>query len=136
MLMVVSAVANDGYMSMPYLVETVQSPGGMTISSHRSESRKVLEIGESQALKRMMREVVESGTGTNAGINGVKVAGKTGTAENASGNNHAWFVGFAPLEDPKVAVIVLLEEEGASGGRAAAPIAREIIKFALNNITN
>ncbi len=136
MLMVVSAVANDGYMTMPYLVESILSPGGMTIDSHRSQSMKVLDNGEAQALKRMMREVVASGTGTNAGINGVQVAGKTGTAENSSGNNHAWFVGFAPLEDPEVAVVVLLEEEGSSGGRAAAPIAREIMNFALNNVSN
>ena len=136
MLMIVSAVANDGYMPMPYIVESVVSPGGMRIDSHRSESRKVMENGEAQALKNMMREVVRSGTGTNAGISGVQVAGKTGTAENSSGNNHAWFVGFAPLDDPKVAVVVLLEEEGSSGGRSAAPIAREIISFALNSITN
>ncbi|WP_409228875.1 peptidoglycan D,D-transpeptidase FtsI family protein [Gudongella sp. SC589] len=136
MLMIVSAVANDGYMPMPYLVESVVSPGGMRIDSHRSESRKVMENGEAQALKNMMREVVRSGTGTNAGISGVQVAGKTGTAENSSGKNHAWFVGFAPLDDPKVAVVVLLEEEGSSGGRSAAPIAREIISFALNSITN
>lgn len=136
MLMIASAVANDGYMPMPYVVESILSPGGMTIDSHRSETRRVMENGEAQALKRMMREVVASGTGTNAGINGVQVAGKTGTAENSSGNNHAWFVGFAPLEDPQVAVVVLLEEEGSSGGRAAAPIAREIINFALNNISN
>jgi peptidoglycan glycosyltransferase len=136
MLMIVSAVANDGYMPMPYIVESVVSPGGMRIDSHRSESRKVMENGEAQALKNMMREVVRSGTGTNAGISGVQVAGKTGTAENSSGKNHAWFVGFAPLDDPKVAVVVLLEEEGSSGGRSAAPIAREIISFALNSITN
>ena len=136
MLMIVSAVANDGYMPMPYIVESVVSPGGMRIDSHRSESRKVMENGEAQALKNMMREVVRSGTGTNAGISGVQVAGKTGTAENSSGKNHAWFVGFAPLDDPKVAVVVLLEEEGSSGGRSAAPIAREIISFALNSIAN
>jgi len=136
MLMIVSAVANDGYMPMPYLVESIYTPSGMTIESHKTESRKVMDKGEAEALQRMMREVVASGTGTNAGINGVQVAGKTGTAENSSGNNHAWFVGFAPLEDPQVAVVVLLEEEGSSGGRAAAPIAREMISVAINRLSN
>ncbi|WP_422485277.1 peptidoglycan D,D-transpeptidase FtsI family protein [Gudongella sp. DL1XJH-153] len=136
MLMITAAVANDGYMPMPYIVEAVRSPQGQTIMSHVSESKKVLQIGEAQALQRMMREVVRIGTGANAAISGVEVAGKTGTAENSSGRNHAWFVGFAPLEDPEVAVVVLLEEEGSSGGRAAAPIARELMDFALKNISN
>ena len=82
----------------------------------------------------MMVEVVKSGTGTNAKIKNVKVAGKTGTAENSSGKSHAWFIGFAPAENPKIAVAVILEEEGSTGGKSAAPIAREIILHAINNI--
>ena len=81
-----------------------------------------------------MIEVVKSGTGTNARIKNIKVAGKTGTAENPSGKSHAWFVGFAPADEPKVAVAVVLEEEGSTGGKGAAPIARDIILYVLNNI--
>jgi peptidoglycan glycosyltransferase len=85
-------------------------------------------------VKDMMIDVIKYGTGKNGSIKNVQVAGKTGTAENASGNSHAWFVGFAPADDPKIAVTVLLEEEGSSGGRSAAPIARDLIIYALNNI--
>ncbi|MGM0397168.1 MAG: peptidoglycan D,D-transpeptidase FtsI family protein [Bacillota bacterium] len=134
MLMITAAVANDGYMPEPHIVESVTSPQGKTIMTRTMSSEKLLQVGEAQSLKRMMREVVRNGTGSNAALSGVEVAGKTGTAENTSGKNHAWFVGFAPLEAPKVAVVVLLEEEGASGGSAAAPIARELMDFALRNI--
>lgn len=85
-------------------------------------------------MQEMMKDVINNGTGNNARIRNVQVAGKTGTAENASGKNHAWFVGYAPYDDPKVAVVVILEEEGSSGGSSAAPIARDIMIYALNNI--
>jgi len=84
----------------------------------------------------MMVDSVNIGTGKNAKINNVRVAGKTGTAENPSGKDHAWFIGFAPAEDPQVAVAVLLEEEGSTGGSSAAPIARNIILEALRTINN
>lgn len=134
MLLVTSAIANDGNMPMPYLVDSVSSPQGRSIMSRTRDLVKVMDMGESQALKSMMREVVRAGTGTSASISGVEVAGKTGTAENASGKNHAWFTGFAPMNNPRVAVVVLLEEEGSSGGRAAAPIAREVMDYALKNV--
>ena len=79
-------------------------------------------------------EVVKRGTGTNASIKGIRVAGKTGTAENPSGKTHAWFIGFAPADDPKIAVAVVLEEDGTTGGKTAAPIARNIMIEALNTI--
>ena len=63
----------------------------------------------------------------------VTVAGKTGTAENPSGNDHSWFVGFAPAEDPRLAVAVILEEAGMTGGRGT-PLARDLILYGLNNI--
>jgi len=85
-------------------------------------------------IKEMMIEVVKSGTGTNASIKNVQVAGKTGTAENPSGNSHAWFIGFAPAADPKIAIAIVLEEEGSTGGSSAAPIARDLIIYALNNL--
>ena len=82
----------------------------------------------------MMVESVKRGTSRNASIKNVRVAGKTGTAENPSGKSHAWFIGFAPAEEPKIALAVVLEEEGSTGGKAAAPIARSIIIEALNTI--
>ena len=83
-----------------------------------------------------MVKVVEEGTGKNARIRNIKVAGKTGTAENQTDKNHAWFIGFAPADNPKVAVAVVLEEEGSTGGAASAPIARDIMKYAIEEIKN
>jgi len=77
-----------------------------------------------------MVEAVANGTGTRAALSGVQVAGKTGTAEVADGEPHAWFAGFAPAQDPQVVVAVLVENAGA-GGSVAAPIARQVISAAL-----
>ncbi len=82
----------------------------------------------------MVEVVKRGGTGTNASIKNIRVAGKTGTAENPSGKSHAWFIGFAPADDPQIAIAVVLEEEGSTGGKAAAPIARKILIEALNTI--
>ena len=77
-----------------------------------------------------MVKVVTSGTGTSAALPGVQVAGKTGTAEVANAQPHSWFAGFAPAENPKVAVAVLVEN-GGTGGAVAAPIARAVMAAAL-----
>jgi peptidoglycan glycosyltransferase len=85
----------------------------------------------------MMELVVSSGTGTAAQIPGIAVAGKTGTAQHATGAApHAWFIGFAPAQDPQIAVAVLVEDGGsagseATGGRVAAPIARAVMRAVL-----
>ncbi len=135
MLMVASGIANDGNIVKPHLVSKVLTHDGILVKSNDIEIiSNVGSYDKVEQIKNMMVEVVENGTGTQAKIDGISVAGKTGTAENASGNNHAWFVGFAPAKDPKIAVVVLLEEEGSTGGSKAAPIARELIKFGLNNI--
>jgi peptidoglycan glycosyltransferase len=84
-----------------------------------------------QELTQMMTSVVQSGTGTAAQLPGITVAGKTGTAENVPGQpTHAWFISFAPAQNPKVAVAVLVEN-GGIGGSAAAPIARQIMQAVL-----
>ena len=88
-------------------------------------------------LTAMMESVVTDGTGTAAQMSGVQVAGKTGTAQHAPGAApHAWFISFAPANDPTVAVAVVVEEGGnagdqASGGRTAAPIAKAIMQAVL-----
>ena len=86
-------------------------------------------------LTEMMVNVVENGTGSNAQISGVRVAGKTGTAETDNERPAvAWFVAFAPAQSPKVAVAVVIEESGAteiSGNGLAAPIAREVMRAIL-----
>jgi peptidoglycan glycosyltransferase len=82
----------------------------------------------------MMESVVAEGTGTAAQIPGVSVAGKTGTAQTVQGQNpHTWFISFAPAQDPKIAVAVIVEHGGAfgseaTGGAVAAPIAKQILE--------
>jgi peptidoglycan glycosyltransferase len=123
----------------PYLVREVQGPDLSRLSAtdpsvYRSDaiSREVAD-----QLTAMMELVVDSGTGRSAQIPGVRVAGKTGTAQHASGEApHAWFMGFAPADDPQVAVAVVVEDGGsagseATGGRVAAPIARSIMRAIL-----
>ncbi|NQW71550.1 MAG: penicillin-binding protein 2, partial [Actinobacteria bacterium] len=91
--------------------------------------------GNAASLTEMMIRAVEKGTGSNVRINGVSVAGKTGTAQ--TGNDRpsiAWFVAFAPANAPKVAVAVMIEESGVaevSGNLLAAPIARDVIEAVL-----
>lgn len=137
MALVVSGIANGGEVVKPTLIKEIISKNDKVL---KTNTIQVLSQGTdaiiANELKDMMIDVVKSGTGTNAKIKNVKVAGKTGTAENASGKSHAWFVGFAPADEPKVAVAVLLEEEGSTGGKSAAPIARDIMLYIINNIND
>lgn len=135
MAMVAGAVANDGKMMEPILVKEVEDPKGKSIRTHEP---KVLQQATDETTAKKLNEymisVVENGTGKRAAMRRTKVAGKTGSAENASGENHAWFIGYAPANDPQVAVAVIVEQAGRSGGTIAAPMARDIIAYALNNI--
>lgn len=135
MAMLASSIANEGKMVKPILVKEVINSDGKTIKVNKTSS--LSQVADKQVIdevKSMMREVVSSGTGRNASIKNVKMSGKTGTAENASGKDHSWFVGFAPYDDPKLAVAVILEAEGTTGGKGAAPIARDAVIYGLNNI--
>jgi peptidoglycan glycosyltransferase len=127
-----SAVANDGVMPKPYIVSKVTD--GNTIISRTSASEIAQPISSeiAEQLKELMLETVNSGTGTAARLSGIKVCGKTGTAENEmttydENKTHALFVGFAQYDDPEIAVSVILENAGY-GGSVAAPIAREVMK--------
>ncbi len=132
MAMVAAGVANGGVVMQPYLVAKTLAPDLSTLStaSPHEFSRATSATVASQ-LTQMMQSVVTNGTGTAAQIPGVSVAGKTGTAENQPGQpTHAWFIGFAPAQNPQVAVAVLIEHGGV-GGTAAAPIAREVMQAVL-----
>ena len=89
-------------------------------------------------MRDFMIQVVERGTGTAAQIPGVQVAGKTGTAQTVVGQNpHAWFIAFAPANQPRYAIAVIVEHGGdagseATGGRVAAPIAKQVLETLLN----
>lgn len=127
--MMASAVANNGKMMKPYLVETVTTENG-TVIGQTKPSVLYDSIGTACAdyIEDMMIGVVEDGTGTGAQISGITVAGKTGTAENETDKDHAWFVGYAPVEKPTICVAVVLENAATSGGKSAVPIAKNIIR--------
>lgn len=131
MATVASTFANKGVMMTPYIVEEVRSADGRVVASAKGGSTQVISEAIANEITDMMVAVVNQGTGVNASIYGVNVAGKTGTAQNETGANHSWFIGFAPAEDPQIAVAIILESEGRSGGAAAAPIAREVIMQGL-----
>lgn len=140
MALVASAIANDGSEMLPRLVTEVRDPQGRIVK--RYEPRAWGDPISSQTaadLTQMMVSVTEPG-GTaypSATIPGIQVAGKTGTAEHGEGRNpHAWFVSFAPADAPQVAVAVIVLDGGslgseATGGRIAAPLAKQMIEAAL-----
>ena len=139
MAMVVAAVANRGVLMKPYLVREVGGPDLSVLSTTDPEEVGVAVSPQTAAaLAQMMTAVVEEGTGSNARIEGVRVAGKTGTAQQGEGRRpHAWFVSFAPSDtEPRVAVAVVLENGGnapeVSGNALAAPIARDVMLAVLN----
>ncbi len=132
MAMICSAIANDGKLMRPFLVDSVTKGNSVV----QRTSPKILgqaineECAEYVGLQ--MVQAVENGTGGNARISGVAVAGKTGTAENEKEKDHSWFIGYAPYEDPQIAIAVILENDGTSGGTAAAPIAGNVIRKYLS----
>lgn len=123
-LMIASAIANKGMMMTPYFIESVQTAGGSRVASYGPKERAaVMTAAEAGTLTEYMREVVTSGTGRAFKNASYAVAGKTGSAQyDSSDAYHSWFVGFAPYDDPQVAVCVILEGgyTGISGAQYAA----------------
>jgi peptidoglycan glycosyltransferase len=137
MAMVVSAVADRGKLMTPRLTNKVVNLDGQTVETiHPSVFSQVMKPSAASELAQMMTNVVEEGTGTPARLEGVNVAGKTGTAQvGPTGSNltDPWFIGFAPVQNPKVAVAVVLDDiPGGFGGTDAAPIAAQIMKTLLS----
>lgn len=139
MAMVAAGVANRGVVMKPYVVATVEGPDLKVLDRTEPEALgdRAVREGTAAALVAMMELAVQpGGTGTAAAIPGVRVAGKTGTAQRGEGQlPHTWFVGFAPVEAPQIAVAVIVEEGGglrdATGGRVAAPVAGEVMRAGL-----
>jgi peptidoglycan glycosyltransferase len=137
--MIASAVSNSGVLMTPYLVDRVEAPDLTVLDTTQPEQLSTAVSPEvAGQLSQMMRSVVQKGTGRKAQIPNVDVAGKTGTAENAPDQQpHAWFIGFAHSGGRQVAVSVIIEHGGDSGsettgGEAAAPIARDVMKAVLD----
>lgn len=127
-LLLVSAIANGGTLMKPYLIDHVENVGGQTVKKFLPSSYGTLmPASDAKLLADLMRQVVEIGTGSAMRGAPYSVAGKTGSAEFETGKEtHSWFVGYAPADDPKIAVSVVVEEAG-SGGKVAAPIARAVL---------
>lgn len=148
LLRAVCAVANGGYLVTPSIVKEVKLLENEKDSSMQiEEGNKIISLETANSLKDMMLAVVEGGTGTKAQIEGVKVCGKTGTAEKANksgvgyseGRQITSFIGFAPYEDPEVAIVVVVDEPQGKedtiwGGTVAAPAFRDIMEFSLKRL--
>jgi penicillin-binding protein A len=135
MAMVAAAVANGGELMRPTLTQSVVDPDGRVVDRIAPEGeRRVMSERTAADLTRMMENVVREGTGTAAALEGIDVAGKTGTAEivRETAINQPWFIGFAPSAAPKIAVAVTIERsQGGQGGTEAAPIAKAVMQELL-----
>jgi peptidoglycan glycosyltransferase len=134
MAMVASTIANGGVVPKPYLVQKIVSHDGSTVRTAKPGTLgRAIKPETAAELNQMMQLVVQGGTGTAAAIPGVKVAGKTGTAETNTPNVYtAWFIAFAPADNPQVAIAVVLEKQlNGFGGAVSAPIAKQVMQALL-----
>ena len=130
---VAAAVANGGELMEPRLWSKVIDPDGRETELDPDRQSRVMSEDTAAQLNEMMQRVVNEGTGTAAALSGVEVAGKTGTAEIDvdAGVNQAWFIGFAPADNPKIAVAATVERTSGFGGTVAAPIAKAVMEAIL-----
>ncbi len=135
MATVAATVANGGERMKLHIANRIVDEDGRTVEEIEPErAERVMSRESAEQLTQMMSNVVREGTGTAAALEGIEVAGKTGTAELniAQGLNQPWFIGFAPRTNPKVAIAVTLENiVGAQGGVVAAPIAKQVMQELL-----
>jgi peptidoglycan glycosyltransferase len=134
MAMVASAVANGGKLMKPHLADRVVDRDGRTVRRiDPQELSQAMSPTTASQVGAMMSQVVREGTGTAAALQGIDVAGKTGTAEvdRPCGPNQLWFIAFAPVQDPRVAIAVTVECGTGFGGTVAAPIAKAVMQELL-----
>lgn len=128
MNLITSSIANDGILMKPYLIDEIRNSSGKTVKKYEPEKEmQMLSNAEAEILKELMTEVVENGTGHRLQEAEYSSAGKTGSAEFGTNpaDSHAWFTGFAPAEDAKVAVTIIIEGAG-TGGDYAVPVAKRL----------
>jgi peptidoglycan glycosyltransferase len=133
MAMVASAVANDGELMEPRLWSKVIDTDGREEELDPERQSRVMDEETAEELTQMMSDVVNEGTGGAAALGAVQVAGKTGTAEIDvdAGINQAWFIGFAPADDPQIAIAATIERTSGQGGTVAAPVAQQVLEVLL-----
>lgn len=132
MALVASQIGNGGYKIQPHLVQAIkQNDGTMLMTNPDKHNIDWVDPAEVDIVKRGMRRVVTDGSGRYyADLDSIEVAGKTGTAQNPHGQDHGWFISFAPVDDPQIAIAVLVEN-GGYGSISAAPIASLLIEHYL-----
>jgi peptidoglycan glycosyltransferase len=132
MAMVAAAVANQGVLVRPHLTSKVIDPDGRVSDDvGTSVYHRVMKAQTAQQVGQMMSNVVKEGTGTAAALSGFEVAGKTGTAEFGPGVNQVWFIAFAPIDHPRIAIAATVERSSGQGGTVAAPIAKSVMEALL-----
>lgn len=130
MLLLVSAIANDGMLMRPYLVDHTENENGVEVKAYQPEKYgQLLDSKEAAMLRDYMDEVVKSGTGAKLAGASYHVAGKTGSAEFSNNKNesHSWFVGYAGREDKADIAIVVVGEGAGTGSAVAVPVAKQIL---------
>lgn len=132
--MIASTIANDGKMMTPYVVDRVENDAKQEVKSYEPNQRgQVVEEWVAKKMNNMMKEVVASGTGSSLKSLSYDVAGKTGSAEvDSEGTTHAWFIGYAPANNPKIAISVVVEGAG-TGSQYAVPITKKMMQNYLGN---
>lgn len=129
MAIVASIFANRGILMKPYMIDRVENEKNKIVrKTVPNKETEVLPIGQTEPIVEMMKQVVTEGTGRGVKLSDYSTAGKTGTAQNSSGEDHSWFVGFSPVEKPEIGVVVLIENGGTSSG-SAVPIAKKILEY-------
>ena len=130
---IICAIAAEGEIYKLHLAKKIISADGNTVEEIKPEIHKRVNLSSDtfKIIKEGLRQTILKGTGWRANIQELAVAGKTGTAQNPQGETHAWFIGFAPYEDPEICITVFLEN-GGEGGEAAAPIARAMLEKYFN----
>jgi peptidoglycan glycosyltransferase len=130
---VAATVANKGELMEPRLWSKVIDPDGRETRLDPAHQSRVMSEDTAAELNDMMQDVVSEGTGTAAAVSGIDVAGKTGTAEISSGVNDAWFIGFAPADDPKIAISCIVEHTSGFGGPTCGPIFKSVAESLLGS---
>lgn len=131
--MIISAIANDGVLMKPYLVDSLTDFTGRTVKTYEPEKEgRLISEEEAAVMKEYLRQVVTDGTGSKLDVKNYKAAGKTGTAETGTGEDHAWFVGFAGMKKSRICVSVIVEN-GGSGSQTAVPVAKAVFDAYYNN---
>jgi peptidoglycan glycosyltransferase len=127
--MIAATVANGGIMmNEPYVVDRIVNAQGGLVKQYSSQRlKRLMSSEEAKEIKKMMLQVVTDGTATKLNNLKQKVAGKTGSADNAHGKAHSWFIGFAPYDNPEIVVSIIVENVG-TGSEYAVPIAKKIFQ--------